>query len=105
MRSVRLLIVTACAVDAYYLLPHAQCTLTISYRMRSVCLQLVPTCEVMCTLTKHEISGVFIVHGAYANNLLPHAQGTLTIRYRMRRVRLQFATAYAGYAYNLQPHA
>jgi hypothetical protein len=77
--------VTACTVYAYYLLQHAQCMLTICYRMRSVnlqfvtayahvqcnltiCyrmrsvrLQLVPACAVLCALTKHKISGVFLL--------------------------------------------
>jgi hypothetical protein len=94
--------VTAFAVYAYYLLLHAQCALIICYRMRSVCLKLVPSCTVLNTLTKHKISGVififFIVHGAYANNLLPHGQGTLTIHKHMRSVRIQFATECLQYA-------
>ncbi len=138
MRSVRLLFVTAWAVYAYYLLSHAQytliicycmctvvqCALTISYRMRSVHLQLVPACAVLYTLTKHKVSGCFLsnkplticycirrvrlqfatICAEYAYILLPHAQDTLIIRYRMHRVRLQFATACLEYA-NKANHA
>ena len=97
MRSVRLLFFTVCAVHAYFfvavcaeyvnnLLPYAQSTLIICYRLRRVRLQSI------------KYLAIFVLTCAYANNLLPHAQGTLTICYRMRRVRLQFVTVCAVYA-------
>ncbi len=97
MRSVRLLFFTVCAVHTYFfvavcaeyvynLLPYAQSTLIICYRLRSVRLQSI------------KYLAIFVLPCAYAYNLLPHAQGTLTICYRMRRVRLQFVTVCAVYA-------
>jgi hypothetical protein len=63
-------------VHAYYLLPHAQ-----------------------YTLTKNKNSWhFFVVPCAYANNLLPHAQYPLSICYRMRSVRLFFVAACLEYA-------
>jgi hypothetical protein len=85
MSSVRLLFVTTCAVYAYYLLSHAQCTMY----------NLLPHAQ--CTLTigtrisTTKYLAFFIINGAYANNLLPYAQCTLIICYRMRSVRLLFA--------------
>ncbi len=87
MHSVRLL-VTACAVYAYYLLQHAQCTLTICNHMSSVRLKLVPLYAQYCIrLQSTKYLAFFNVHGAYANNLLPYAQCTLIICYRIRSVR------------------
>jgi len=82
MRSVRLFFITVCAGYVNNLLPHAQSTLIICCRLRSVRLQSI---KYLAILSYH----------AY----------TLTICYRMRSVRLQFATACAGYAYNLLPYA
>jgi hypothetical protein len=86
MRSVLLQFATVCAVYAYYLLPHAQCMLTISYRVRSerflfvaawgsVRLQFVNICFecankllygfLQFTLTKHELSGDFLAYTAH----------------------------------------
>jgi hypothetical protein len=121
MRNVRLQFVTSCAVQAYDLLPHAQCKLTICYRMCtivqcklticyrmcSVCLQLVPHPQYCIRLQsiKYLAFLSYMAHMLSANNLLPHVQGTLTTRYLMHRVCLQFSTTCTGYAYNSLPHA
>jgi hypothetical protein len=96
MRSVRLFFVTVCAVYAYYLLPYAQGTLIICYRMRRVRLLFVAACAAYAYKAKNiwqfcptlRIRLQFAtVCAVYAYNLLPHAQDTLTICYRMRSVR------------------
>ncbi len=122
LRSVRLQFVTACAVYAHNLLPHAQCTLTTCYRMRStvyaykaqniwrflsytahtltICFRMRRVrlqFTTACALCRVRLQFATACTG-YTYNLLPHAQGTLTIRYHMRRVRLRFATECLEYA-------
>jgi hypothetical protein len=96
-----------------FLLPHAQCTLIICYRMRSACLQLVNVClECAKNLFPHAQYYIRLQSTKYLAILFYRTlrilntnltQSTLTICYRMRSVRLQFVIACLEYA-NKEKH-
>jgi hypothetical protein len=80
----------------FVLLPHAQCTLFICYRMHSVRFQFVTACVVNAyNWFPHAQYCIRLQSTKYLEFFIVYTAHTLTICYRKR----------AGYAYNLLKHA